>query len=306
MTIKLEESRELSSFSASSYFAQFLQNEVDRLEFISKFLKDRGVSSSKISFSTGKHLLVNFSKKAYSNRYRSRVFVSHYDRANGTSGANDNSAACFVLMNFAIYLSKLNYPHNIHIIFTDSEETGKQGIEKQGSYKLGWALRNLGFENAYIYIFDMCGRGDALIFSLSGIYGRDEAKTASLVTLHKKASSCARFLNIPYFSMLTAYSDNAGFISAGLMSQLITVLPFKEADTLAKYFSGERNELYDDVLNAVLKNERIDSSSPIASIVPITWQFMHTKADTIETLTDSSFHLVFKFMKKLSTTMEKW
>ncbi len=305
MQTKIEESS-LSSFSQSPHFKAFLESGIDRFEFISSFLKERGVSSSAISFSTGKHMMVNFSKKAYNKRYRNRVFVAHYDREKMSPGANDNSAACYILMRFAVYLSTLRYPHNITIIFTDSEEAGKDGIQKQGSYKLALGLHNLGFENADIYIFDMCGRGDALIFSLSGIYGREAGKTSSLQALHKRAVFSAHSLAIPYFSMLTAYSDNAGFVAAGLNAQLVTVLPMKEACVLAKYLGGERDELYAKVLDVVLKNERIPSSSKISQIVPTTWQFMHSPQDSIETLTDATFHLVFSYMKKISATMEKW
>jgi len=218
-----------SFFSDSIIFKSFLELNIDRLDFISNFLQERGVSSTKISFSTGHHLLVNYPKKAYGKHSKEKIIIAHYDRLVNTQGANDNSAACFILMNFAVYLSSLNYPHNIKIIFTDSEEAGKEGIAQQGSYKLALAFRELMLTHADIYIFDMCGRGDVLIFSLSGLYGRPLNKISSLLAFHNKASSYAKMAGCSHMSLLTAYSDNAGFVAAGLNAQLITVLPKSEA-----------------------------------------------------------------------------
>lgn len=305
-----------SSFSASVVFKSFLQPNTERLEFISAFLKERGVSSTKLSFSTGHHLLVSYPKSAYNKHSKERIIVAHYDRLANTQGANDNSAACYILMNFAVYLSSLNYPHNIKIIFTDSEEAGKEGVAQQGSYKLALAFRKLMMQDADIYIFDMCGRGDVLIFSLSGLYGRELNKTASLLALHNKAKSYAEMAGCPHLSLLTAYSDNAGFVAAGLNAQLITVLPRNEAVRLKTYLESEKgNESSEtilveqqkkEIIDAILKNERIERRSALAKIIPQTWQLMHTEDDKLESLTDYSFDLVMRYLKKLAKRMEKY
>ena len=312
-----KEGREVPSFFSGSHaFASFLEPNVDRLDFISNFLKERGVASTKVSFSTGNHLLVSYPKTAYNKHSKERIIVAHYDRLENTQGANDNSAACFILMNFAVYLSSLNYPHNIKIIFTDSEEAGKEGVAQQGSYQLALAFRKLMMADSDIYIFDMCGRGDVLIFSLSGLYGRPVNKTSSLLALHKKAKSYAVTAGCPHVSLLTAYSDNAGFVAAGLNAQLITVLPKYEALRLKTYLEYEEvkgmaeslvnAEEKRQIIDAILKNERIEKASSFAKIIPHTWQLMHTKDDRLETLTDYSFELVMNYLKKRAKKMEKY
>lgn len=300
------EGKEPSSFFNCPVFKAFLKKDVDRLAFVIDFLKGYGVSTSVVSLSTGKHLIVNFLKKSYNKRYKSKIFIAHYDRFKTSQGANDNSAASFILMNFAVYLSHINYPHNIRIIFTDCEESGGDGIAKQGSYKLALALKNLNFSSADIYIFDMCGRGDSLIFSQSGIYGRENKKINNLIALHKKAISYARELKFPYFSMLTAYSDNAGFLAAGLDAQLVTVLPYNEAVILKKYLENPKDNLFSKLIDCVLKNQRPDKNSPLLSIIPPTWQKMHSSLDLLESLTDDSYCLVMKYMKLLSKRLERW
>jgi len=264
-----------------------------------------------VSFSTGQHLLVNYPKTAYHKHSKEKIIVAHYDRLSNTQGANDNSAACFILMQFALYLASLSYPHNIKMIFTDSEEAGKEGIVQQGAYKLALAFRQLGMADADIYIFDMCGRGDMLIFSLSGLYGRESSKISSLFALHKKASGYAKLAGCPYLSILTAYSDNAGFVAAGLNAQLITVLPKDEAYILKTYLESEERIIEmglekKQIIDAIIKNEKIERYSHFAKIIPYTWQLMHTQDDKLHTLTDSSFELVMKYLKKLAHKMEKY
>lgn len=295
------------SFSTSETFRAFLKEGVDRRAFIESFFSDRGVSTSNISLSTGSHILVNYPKKNYNKKYKDKVFVAHYDRVDGSQGANDNSAATFMLMHFALYLSSLNYPHNIQIIFTDSEEAGREGILKQGSYKLALGLRKLDMIDADIYIFDMCGCGNTIIISRAGLYKREAKNMATLLFLHNKAFSYAKELGSPYFSMLTAYSDNAGFIAGGLKAQLITVLPYDEALTLYLYLEEHKDdEKAQKLLDLILKNKKIDESSTFYHILPSTWQKMNSDKDTLQSLTDSSFSLITRYMKLISKKMERW
>ena len=286
------------SFFNSDVFVEFLKRGINRHDFIVSFLKERGVSSSSISFSTGRHILVNYPKQNYNTRYKQKIFIAHYDRLEGTEGANDNSAAVFILMNFALYLSTINFSHNIKIIFTDGEEAGREGLIFQGSYKLALGLRELNMEDSDIYIYDMCGRGDTLIFSLSGIYGRDRQKIAPLLDFHNQALSYAIEAGIKSSSLITAYSDNAGFIAAGLKAQLITVLPYEEVNILKKHLENPKDQIFSNsLIDSILKNKRIDETSLFSSIIPNTWQKMHTPFDTLETLTDFSYNLVMNYMK---------
>lgn len=296
-----------SAFNGSQTFKSFLMPNINRRDFIISFLKEHNVPFIPVSLSTGNHIVVHYQKKNYNKCYKNKLFIAHYDRKDGTEGANDNSAACFILMNFATYLLTCDYEHNIKIIFTDSEEVASAGLELQGSYKLALGLRQLNMAEADVYIFDMCGKGDTLIFSLAGIYGRAKEKTLSLIELHNKAISHAKEMAAKHMSLITPYSDNAGFIAAGLNAQLVTVLPSEEAITLKKAIKELKEKpIYPELIDVILKNKRIEKGSPLEKIIPHTWQKMHTIFDTIDSLTDSSFTLVHNYMKVLARKMERY
>ena len=68
------------------------------------------------------HILVHFASEAYNPRFKIKTVIAHYDRVAGSPGANDNSAADWQLMNWAVELEKATSFHNIRIFFTDGEE----------------------------------------------------------------------------------------------------------------------------------------------------------------------------------------
>ena len=229
-----------------------------------------------------------------------KTLIAHYDRAAGTQGANDNSAACIQLLLFAQTLLHKRDAHNIRIIFTDGEEAGADSIKNQGAYRLGQGLRALSMQRDDLFVFDMCGSGDTLILSESGIYGRDTRKTAALSALHRRcriyadAACRGRWLSLP-----TAYSDNAGLISAGLTAQVITVLPREEAELLMRYMP--RSEA---LQRSIITNAHVPPDSPLAAVIPQTWQRMHMPQDSLETLTPQAFILVDKMLRYLAGVKE--
>ncbi|MGP1594083.1 MAG: M28 family peptidase [Treponema sp.] len=220
----------------SSFFKSFLHPAVNRCAYIAAWLYAQHIPYRTVTLKNKTHIIVTYAADQYDNRYKTKTCIAHYDRAEGSLGANDNSAACIQLMLFARTLLHSPQPHNIRIIFTDGEESGKGGIREQGSYRLGQGLRALHQHDSELFVFDMCGSGDTLILSQSGIYGRDPVKAAPLSALHRRCCAYAeKVCKNRWLSLPTAYSDNAGFISAGLHAQVITVLPRSEAETLARY-----------------------------------------------------------------------
>ena len=119
--------------------------------------------------------------------------------------------------------------------------------------------------------------------------------------LHAKESATR------YMSLITPYSDNAGFIAAGLNAQLVTVLPFDEGMVLQKALNEIKDKtFYNELVDAILKNKKCEKASPLEKIIPHTWQKMHTPFDTLDTLTDSTFALVHNYMKVLARKMERY
>ena len=69
------------------------------------------------------------------------LFTAHYDRVEGSPGANDNSIAVFHLLRAASLLSKRKISSWM-IIFTDKEEiSAGESLEEQGSFSLAQRLK---------------------------------------------------------------------------------------------------------------------------------------------------------------------
>ena len=285
---------------ASPFFSAFLEPAADRRTFIAERLAAQGIPYRTVTLQDKTHIVITYRQSAYNPRFKMKTLIAHYDRAAGTQGANDNSAACVQLLLFAQTLLQKRDAHNIRIIFTDGEEAGADGIKNQGSYRLGQGLRALSMQQDDLFVFDMCGSGDTLILSESGIYGRDTRKTAALTALHRRcriyadAACRGRWLSLP-----TAYSDNAGLISAGLTAQVITVLPRAEAELLMRYMP--RSEA---LQRCIITNAHVPPDSPLAAVIPQTWQRMHTPQDRLETLTPQAFILVDKMLRYLAGVKE--
>ena len=290
----------------SDLFKAFLKKDLNRCDFISQWLSAHNVPHSIVNLAQKKHIIIKYPAQFYDKNFKMKTLTAHYDRAPDTQGANDNSASCFILMNFAKKLCSYTRPHNIKIIFTDGEEAGAAGLKEQGAYSLGTGLKKLKMDWDDIFVFDMCGRGDTLILSRSGIFGRDKAKTKRLDELHKRAGLLAqRACPNQWLSMLTAYSDNAGFIAAGLFAQVITLLPRKEAETLLhclpkEKLTGQNKTAMGELTDMVIKNQKPPQGSPFEKIIPFTWQLMHTADDKIETLNSEAFILTEKYLTALA------
>ena len=285
---------------ASPLFNAFLEPAADRRAFITERLAAQAIPYRTVTLQDKIHIVITYRQSAYNPRFKMKTLIAHYDRAAGTQGANDNSAACIQLLLFAQTLLHKRDAHNIRIIFTDGEEAGADGIKNQRAYRLGQGLRALSMQQDDIFVCDMCGSGDTLILSESGIYGRDTRKTAALSALHRRcriyadAACRGRWLSLP-----TAYSDNAGLISAGLTAQVITVLPRAEAELLMRYMP--RSEA---LQRCIITNAHVPSDSPLAAVIPQTWQRMHTPQDRLETLTPQAFILVDKMLRYLAGVKE--
>ena len=285
---------------ASPFFSAFLEPAADRRAFITERLAAQGIPYRTVTLQDKTHIVITYRQSAYNPRFKMKTLIAHYDRAAGTQGANDNSAACIQLLLFAQTLLHKRDAHNIRIIFTDGEEAGADGIKNQGAYRLGQGLRALSMQQDDIFVFDMCGSGDTLILSESGIYGRDTRKTAALSALHRRcriyadAACRGRWLSLP-----TAYSDNAGLISAGLTAQVITVLPRKEAELLMRYMPCSEM-----LQHCIITNAHIPATSPLAAVIPQTWQRMHSPQDSRETLTPQAFVLIDKMLRYLAVVKE--
>jgi len=229
------------------------------------------------------------------------IFVAHYDRVDGSPGANDNSIAVFHLLNAAMLMAK-QFIDNWIIIFTDKEELKPgESFEKQGSFTLAKQLRAWGLEKAKIFNFDACGTGDTFIFSnlADTILGASDnpniikvkteiqqLRSHVLQTAHNLRMDKILLAPIPF-------CDDMGFLRSGLAAQTITLLPSEEAQQYEALLRS-RPEFVKLIISGGIKNSAERKS------LPMTWKTMNTPADTPDRLTPQFFAQTLDFIIELT------
>lgn len=232
--------------------------------------------------------------------------VAHYDRVAGSEGANDNAAAVFMLLDAALRLrinahgkqGSIGKETPFFFIWTDNEELKKgQHLTAQGSYALAKACIKTDLHNALFFIFDACGRGDTLIISTTTDYLlKHESGEAVAVTKKERGllrrtalEAAAKTQNGAFLLLPTPFSDDAGFLRAGITAQTITVLPKDEAQQFAS-LSRSNPLCIDALFNENLRHEQENAS------MPQTWQILNSAQDTREKLTPDHFESVVRFI----------
>ncbi len=247
-------------------FNQFISFDCNREQFIKDFLNKNGIDCPVISLEGKNHLYVNFPLSQYNSSYKIKTIIAHYDRNSNTPGANDNSAAVFCILNWAVKIYKQNICHNVRIIFTDGEESNQNNtsVTNIGSFKLAQLFKKLNLMNDDIFVFDCMGRGDIPVIcenNFSENVSSDFVK--KVFELEKKTEQILKKASGgKWYKLKTAYSDNASFLANGIPCVAITMLPSSE-------------------INDYLKG-----------IYPLTWQLFHTENDNIQSLTPNSFEIM--------------
>lgn len=279
-------------------FLDFIAPGNDRFERLFALLRDRGLSPGTVELAGSRHLIVT--PKGTMAAGRQTVLVAHYDRAPGSPGANDNSAAVFQLMEAAFRL-RAEGTDGWLIVFTDREESaGECGARGQGAYALAEGFKAIGLAESRFFIFDACGRGDTIIVSttMDTLAGEAEQLRKNARDLRLRAletgrlSSGGRIMLAP-----TPFSDDAGFLAAGITAQTITLLPENEACLLARSFRNKK-----DYAASLINRKAREGLEPEAyrAIVPETWKSLHGAADDSGSLSLGSFPLMERFAHDLA------
>jgi hypothetical protein len=278
-------------------FKEFISPAAGRFSIIKQMLDEAGLGYSVLAISGNRHFLVAPPRK--DDRRPPVILAAHYDRAEGSPGANDNSAGVFLLLETAMNLKAANEKGWI-VIFTDKEELKPgESILAQGSYTLAAALKNLKLENAKLFIFDACGAGDTLIISAALEYllkkeGGGEKLREPMLELRRYALDTARNLGLAKVLLApTPFSDDAGFLRAGLAAQTITMLPSEECRQLVSEI--RKNPGFASALISAEpgRNGRLKA-------IPETWRCFNTPGDSHLRLTPGNFRTVVRFAEALA------
>lgn len=279
-------------YCVSEDFEHFISPDCIRGEFIQEYLAKFGIDAPAININGKKHLYVKFSSSQYDTKYPVKTVLAHYDRVEKSPGANDNSAAVYMLMEWAVKLSKLQYPHNIRLIFTDGEELASEGVKSQGAFDLGVLFKRLGILDNDIYVFDCMGRGNVPVICQSLLPKTITENFKSRYT--KLELRCERILSSAagqYVKLPSNYSDNAGFIANGIPAIAITMLPLNEIVLYKKglSFLQEESKKGIKIKSEILKN-----------YIPKTWKMFHTENDNLDNLNKEAFEITKKILDNLA------
>jgi hypothetical protein len=278
-------------------FREFIAPGADRLGILMSFLEEARLPHRTAEIAGNRHVFVFPGGHGTTGPSRP-VLIAHYDRVAGSPGANDNSAAVFILLETVMKLREKKN-ENWLAIFTDKEElAGGEGIREQGSYTLAKSLREAGLGESRFYIFDACGAGDTLVISTTADHlmkdeeGMGIAKARRQVqSLRNRALEASRRLVMEKVLLApTPFSDDAGFLRAGIAAQTVTVLPAGEAARLAalRHKSGFAEALVSR-----------DAAPRFSRLIPETWRTLNGPADSFLRLTPENFKRVVWFACEL-------
>jgi hypothetical protein len=278
-------------------FFDFIASGADRFGIIKSLLEEFHLTSLVLPVAGNRHFFVfPRGQSLKSLGHKPIVLAAHYDRVPRSPGANDNSAAIFHLLKAALKLEEQRAGKWI-IIFTDKEELeAGEGITSQGSYTLAETLRQGGLGGARIFIFDACGAGDTLIISTTTdrLLRNDEGPGIRKARRHtqelrRHALETARKLNMEKVLLLpTPFSDDAGFLRAGIPAQTITMLPAAEASPFASHLRGQP-----DFSDALLSREIRETAD--TQLIPETWRSLNSPDDSHLRLTPEYYGQIVGF-----------
>jgi len=280
-------------------FKAFISPQADRFALLKESLEEAGLGYSVLELAGNRHFVVASPQpKGTLLRRRPSILVAHYDRAPGSPGANDNSSGVFLLLEAAMRL-KSSDAKNWAVIFTDKEELASgESISAQGAYTLALGFKNLKMEKPKIFCFDACGVGDTMVISTTADYllkkdGGGEKLQKAVMELQKLALGTARELGMAKVLLApTPFSDDAGFLRAGLAAQTITMLPSAECIALVAALR-KSPELPGALINAELQKD----SHAIS--IPETWRSLNSPSDSYLRLTPEHFRTVVRFAQAL-------
>jgi len=301
-----------TKYAPYNNFYEFISENADRYSILLKCIDFLKLNSAVIPVDGNRHIFI-FPPRTKSLRASGGIFPfkgtspvlfsAHYDRVPGSPGANDNSIAVFHLITAAIKLAIRGTDRWI-IVFTDKEEIKSgESLEEQGSYSLAKKLISWGLEKARIFNFDACGIGDTFIFSTTTDSILKDHSNPNVVKIrreiHQLRDHALATANLLRYEKLllapTPFSDDVGFLRAGLAAQTITLLPSVEA---ANYESIIRTQ--SDFADLIISG-RIKEPLEYRRL-PETWKNLNNKLDTPTRLTPDYFDLMVKFMVQLASS----
>jgi hypothetical protein len=306
---------EWAKHSPYDRYFDFIAPDADRYAILLERINTLKLNSAAIDIAGNRHIFIfpPGQKSLRSsggvfpfNKLSPFLFSAHYDRVPGSPGANDNSIAVFHLLNTAAILAKRGTDKWI-VVFTDKEElSAGEGTENLGSFSMGEKLKSWGLEKAKIYNFDACGAGGVFIFSTTtDLILKNNPRpnlrkvSKNIAFLRDYALETAQKLRLDRVLLApTPFSDDVGFLRAGLAAQTVTMLPVNEADQYEALLRSRP-----DFGNLIISGE-IKKPAEYRRL-PETWRSLNNAQDAPSRLTPQYFQSVVDFMVELCAGVRK-
>jgi hypothetical protein len=307
--MKHPENKDWIKYSPYDRYNYFIASKIDRYKALLATIEKLNLNSAVISIADSRHIFI-FPSGVKSLRATNGIFpyrdgslyllCAHYDRVQGSPGANDNSMAVFHLLSAALTLYQRRTERWI-MVFTDNEEIGPgESFESQGSFALAEKIKSWGLEKAKIFNFDACGTGDTFIISTTTDHILKNSDSPNILkvrnsigNLRDHALETANYLRLDKVLLApTPFSDDVGFLRAGLASQTITMLPAAEAEKY-EILLRNRSEFVDLIISGGIKAPAERRN------LPETWRNLNTPADTPDRLTPQFFDQVVRFIVEI-------
>lgn len=210
----------------------------ERFSAITKVLNDNQIGYE-IQRIPDNQALGNIIVKFNPSASKKIVITAHYDNVLGTPGANDNAAACSILLN--LILQYRNTKDHIEFVFFDLEEQRFLGSEHY--------MRSNKSEIAYAINLDMCGLGENILFSCHHVCEEDRNKFNDLFVRHQ-----ARLLEkLPP-------GDSETFIHYQVSTFFIVNSTTRDLAWFSQYANGVRPQINPDFSLTMHKaNDTIDT-----------------------------------------------
>jgi hypothetical protein len=288
-------------------FREFILPDADRFALLCSILDQCSLPYQILEIEGKRHLAVGPEKTACA-----LIFTAHYDRTPQSPGANDNGAAVFQLLETALRMYTPQRPEQasmrpaaqtasgspVLFIFTAGEELSKgDSLRLQGAYSLGLHLKKTGMGNSRIFTFDACGTGDTLVISAAAdLLLKNETGAGAEVMrrkvriLRQTALDAARKAHLENVQPLpTPFSEDAGFLLAGMIAQTITMLPHNEAAICSSLVrNGKASALLSNTVNVDRR------------LIPETWKSLNGPGDSPLRLTPEHWKKVSAFAQALA------
>jgi len=281
---------------------EFCDLKCNRYEFLINWLSKEEITHSVIPTGKARHIMIRLDKsRPYLKRYFVKTLIAHYDRVNGTPGANDNSAAVFQLLYSIKKLKALKFAHNIQIILTDKEElVPGEPVINQGSYQLANLFKEKKINNCIFFVFDMCGIGDTLVSGLAGLellkfkYKKDSKYKKHydemLYFNYTLSNILLQFKEGDFFNLNYLFSDDLGFLLNRYPAMQLSILPYKEIIEIKKILSDlKANDWNKTLEKGILSEEYLTF---LKSKLPNSWKTNHKAEDIPENLDPQAFNLI--------------